>query len=99
MERQRRALEEIVARRCGREEDSVVILDNSDKEASGPSNPVFHGDPGQGYSKDGGGVQDDDEDGGDGATRAVITPPSTSSSACRASKAAGGEEQRGRRWV
>lgn len=67
MERQRRALEEIAARRRGREEGGVVILDDSDEETPGPSNPVRHGDPGQGCSKDGGGVQDggDDDDGGD----------------------------------
>ncbi|KAE8787580.1 Cysteine-rich receptor-like protein kinase 10 [Hordeum vulgare] len=59
MERQRRALEEIAARRCGREEGSVVILDDSDEEAPGPSNPVCQGDPGQGCSKDGGRAQDD----------------------------------------
>ncbi|KAE8779539.1 Cysteine-rich receptor-like protein kinase 10 [Hordeum vulgare] len=58
MERQRRALEEIAARRCGREEGGVVILDESDEEASMPSNPVRHGDPGQGCSKDGGGAGD-----------------------------------------
>ena len=41
----------------------VVILDDSDEETPGPSNPVLHGDLGQGCSKDGGDVQDDD--GGD----------------------------------
>ena len=46
MERQRCALEEIVARRCGREEGGIVILDDSDEEAPWPSNPVRHGDPG-----------------------------------------------------
>ncbi|KAE8783807.1 SEC12-like protein 2 [Hordeum vulgare] len=66
MERQRRTLEEIAARRRGREEGGVVILDDNNEEAPGPSNPVRHGDPGQGGSKDGGGVQDDNgEDGGD----------------------------------
>ncbi|KAE8805904.1 Cysteine-rich receptor-like protein kinase 10 [Hordeum vulgare] len=59
MERQRRALEEITAQRGGREEDGGVILDDNDEEAPGPSNPVCHGDPGQGCSKDGGRVQDD----------------------------------------
>ncbi|KAE8796720.1 Cysteine-rich receptor-like protein kinase 10 [Hordeum vulgare] len=46
MERQRRALEEITARRCSREEDDIVILHDSDEEAPGPSNPVRHGDAG-----------------------------------------------------
>ncbi|KAE8800654.1 Cysteine-rich receptor-like protein kinase 10 [Hordeum vulgare] len=55
-----RALEELAARRCGREDDGVVILDDNDEEASGPSNPVRHSDPGQGCSKVGGGAQDDD---------------------------------------
>ncbi|KAE8804172.1 Cysteine-rich receptor-like protein kinase 10 [Hordeum vulgare] len=64
MERQRRALEDIAAPRHGREEGSVVILDDSNKEAPGPSNPVRYGDPGQGCSKDGDGAQGDD-DGGD----------------------------------
>ncbi|KAE8773547.1 hypothetical protein D1007_54236 [Hordeum vulgare] len=58
--------EEIAARRRGREEVGVVILDGGDKEATGPPNPVCHGDPGQWYRKDGGGVQDDDDDDGDG---------------------------------
>ncbi|KAE8819505.1 SEC12-like protein 2 [Hordeum vulgare] len=62
MERQRRALEEIVARRRGREKGSVVVLDDNDDEAPGPSNSVCHDDPGQGCSKDGDGVQDDDND-------------------------------------
>ncbi|KAE8808194.1 Cysteine-rich receptor-like protein kinase 10 [Hordeum vulgare] len=53
MERQRRALEEIVARRRGREKGSVVILDKSDEEVPRPSNPVLHDDPGQGCKKDG----------------------------------------------
>ncbi|KAE8805130.1 Cysteine-rich receptor-like protein kinase 10 [Hordeum vulgare] len=60
MERQRRALEEIAARHCSREEGGGVILDDSDEDTPGPSNPVHHGDLGQGRSKDGGGVQDDD---------------------------------------
>ncbi|KAE8800915.1 Cysteine-rich receptor-like protein kinase 10 [Hordeum vulgare] len=51
-ERQRRALEEIAARRRGRKEGSLVILDDSDKEASVPSNNVRHSDTGQGCSKD-----------------------------------------------
>ncbi|KAE8770016.1 Cysteine-rich receptor-like protein kinase 10 [Hordeum vulgare] len=52
MERQRRALEEIAARRRGCEEGDVVILDYIDKEAAGPSKPVHHGDPMEGCSKD-----------------------------------------------
>ncbi|KAE8782406.1 Homeobox protein KNOX3 [Hordeum vulgare] len=61
MESQYRALEEIAARRRDREEGGVIILDDSDKEASGTSCPVRHGDPGHGCSKDGGGGQDDDD--------------------------------------
>ncbi|KAE8805086.1 Homeobox protein KNOX3 [Hordeum vulgare] len=57
----RRALEDIVAQRRGCEKGGVVILDDSDEEAPGPSNPVGHGDPGHGCIKDGGGVQDDDD--------------------------------------
>ncbi|KAE8816620.1 hypothetical protein D1007_05966 [Hordeum vulgare] len=53
MERQHRTLEEIAARRRGHEEGGIVILNNGDEEAPRPSNPVFHGDPGQGCSKDG----------------------------------------------
>ncbi|KAE8793850.1 SEC12-like protein 2 [Hordeum vulgare] len=45
MERQRRALEEIAARRSGREEGGVIILDESDEEEV-PSKPVRHGDLG-----------------------------------------------------
>ncbi|KAE8769962.1 Protein kinase APK1A, chloroplastic [Hordeum vulgare] len=55
-ERQRRSLEEIAARCRMRKEDGVVILDNSDEEVSGPSNPVRHGDPRQGCSNDGNGA-------------------------------------------
>ncbi|KAE8814687.1 Homeobox protein KNOX3 [Hordeum vulgare] len=47
-----------------RKEGGIVILDDNDEEAPGPSNRVGHGDPGQGCSKDIDGVQDDD-DGGD----------------------------------
>ncbi|KAE8817055.1 putative WRKY transcription factor 35 [Hordeum vulgare] len=65
MERERRTLEEIAARRRGHEVGDNVILDDNDEEAPGPSNLVRHGDPGQGCSKDGGGVQDDDGGGGD----------------------------------
>ncbi|KAE8790065.1 putative WRKY transcription factor 35 [Hordeum vulgare] len=64
---QRHALEEIVARHRGHEEGGVVILDDRDEEALGPSNPIRHGDLGQGCSKGGGGAHDDDgdDDGGD----------------------------------
>ncbi|KAE8819588.1 Cysteine-rich receptor-like protein kinase 10 [Hordeum vulgare] len=50
MKRQRGALEEISARRCGREEGGGVILDESDEEASAP---VRLGNPGPRSSKDG----------------------------------------------
>ncbi|KAE8813501.1 Cysteine-rich receptor-like protein kinase 10 [Hordeum vulgare] len=62
MKRQRRTLEEIAARHRGREEGGLVILDDSDEEASGPSNPVRHGDPGQACSKDGGGAGGNGDD-------------------------------------
>ena len=68
MVRQRRALEEIAARKRGREDKlGVVILDSDDDEdAPGPSNPPRVGDPGQGSSRDGGrGGGDDDDGGGD----------------------------------
>ncbi|KAE8778073.1 Cysteine-rich receptor-like protein kinase 10 [Hordeum vulgare] len=62
MERQHRALEEITAWHRGRGEDDVVILDNSDEDAPGPSNPLRHGDLGQGCSKNGGAAPDNDSD-------------------------------------
>ncbi|KAE8804357.1 Cysteine-rich receptor-like protein kinase 10 [Hordeum vulgare] len=65
MERQHRALEEIDARRRDREEGVVVILDDSDEEGSGPSNPVRHGDRGHGCIKDGDGAHDNYDDDGD----------------------------------
>ena len=66
MERQRRALKEIAARQCGREEGDVVILYKGDEEAPGSSNPPRIGDAGQGCSKDSGGMHDGaDDDGGD----------------------------------
>ena len=70
MVRQRRALEEIAARKRGREDkDSVVVLDSDDNDAPGPSNPPRQ--PGKGCSRDGGGVGggDDDDDGGGDYTR------------------------------
>ena len=66
MVRQRRALEEIAARKCGREDgDGVIVLDSDDDDAPGLSNPPRQ--PGEGCSRDGGGVGggDDDDDGGD----------------------------------
>ncbi|KAE8806339.1 Ethylene receptor 1 [Hordeum vulgare] len=63
MERQCRALEEIFARRRGREEGGIVILDESDEEASAP---VRLGDPGQGSSKDDAPVGGNGDDGNDG---------------------------------
>ncbi|KAI4995623.1 hypothetical protein ZWY2020_035526 [Hordeum vulgare] len=74
MERQCCALEEIAARRRGCEEGDIVILDDSDKEAPGSSNPVCHGDSGQGCSKD---------ETERRATTAMTTPISTSFSSCR----------------
>ncbi|KAE8817202.1 hypothetical protein D1007_05416 [Hordeum vulgare] len=62
IERQCRAREEIAARCHGREKGGVVIIDESDKEAPVPLNPVHHGDPGQGCSKDGGGAGGNDDD-------------------------------------
>ena len=44
MECQRRAFEEIVAQRRGREEGGVVVLDSDDEDAPGPSNPPRVGD-------------------------------------------------------
>ena len=73
MVRQRRALEDIEARkRGGEDEHGVVILDSDDKEdAPGPSNPPRQ--PGEGCSRDGGGGggddDDDDDDGGGYYTR------------------------------
>lgn len=70
MERQHRALEEIVARRCGRDEGVVVMLSDNDNEVAAPSQPVRSGDPGQGCSKDAPkdgppSVNDDDDSGDD----------------------------------
>ena len=74
MIRQRRALEEIAARKRGREDEhGVVVLDSDDDDdddAPGPSNPPRQ--PGEGCSRDGGGVgggDDDDDDGGGDYTR------------------------------
>ena len=70
MVRQRRALEEIAARKRGREDEhDVVILDSDDDEdAPGPSNQPRQ--PGEGCSRDGGrGGGDDDDDGGGDYTR------------------------------
>ncbi|KAE8816456.1 Cysteine-rich receptor-like protein kinase 10 [Hordeum vulgare] len=59
MERQRRALEEISARRRSREEGGVFIIDESDEEASAS---VRLGDLGQGSSKDNSPAGDDGVD-------------------------------------
>ena len=66
--RQRRALEEIAARKRGREDEhGVVVLDSDDDDdddAPGPSTPLRQ--PGEGCSRDGGGVGGGaDDDGGD----------------------------------
>ena len=68
MVRQRRALEEIAARKHGREDEHGVVVLDSDDAPPGPSNPPRQ--PGEGCSRDGGGVggggdDDDDDDGGD----------------------------------
>ena len=65
-------LEEIAARKRGREDEhDVVILDSDDDEdAAGPSNPPRQ--PKEGCSRDGGGTQhcgNDDDDGGGDYTR------------------------------
>ena len=62
MVRQRRALEDIEARKRGREDEhGVVILDNDDEEAAPrPSNPLRQS--GEGCSRDGGGRGGDDDD-------------------------------------
>ena len=61
--RERRALEEIAARKRGREvEHGVVILDrDNDEDAAGPSNPPRQ--PGEGCGRDGGRGGGDDDDG------------------------------------
>ncbi|KAE8795332.1 SEC12-like protein 2 [Hordeum vulgare] len=46
IERQHHALEEIAARRLDHVEGGIVIFDDSDEDAPGPSNPVRHGNPG-----------------------------------------------------
>jgi hypothetical protein len=53
MERQRHTLDEIAARRRGRDEGGIVVLSDSDDEVAAPSQPVRSGDPAQGCSKDG----------------------------------------------
>ena len=64
-----RALEEIAARKRGREDEhDVVILDSDDDEdAPGPSNPLRQ--PGNGCSRDGGHGGDDEDNGGGDYTR------------------------------
>jgi hypothetical protein len=65
MERQRRALEEIAARRRGRDEGGFVVLEDSDDEAPPPAKPVRQGDPGQGSSRDGHVKKEKEDDDGD----------------------------------
>ncbi|KAE8821566.1 Cysteine-rich receptor-like protein kinase 10 [Hordeum vulgare] len=60
MERQRCALEEIVARRCDHKEGSVIVLDDDEEETPVQTAPIHSGDLGQGCSKD------DAQDGDDG---------------------------------
>ncbi|KAE8808102.1 putative WRKY transcription factor 35 [Hordeum vulgare] len=54
MELQQRTLEEIAVRRCGREEDDAIVLSDSEEGALPQPALVRSGDPGHGYSKDGG---------------------------------------------
>ena len=55
--RQRRAYAELQARRRGREEGGVIVLDSDEEDEAGPSSaPQRLGDPGQGCSRDGGGT-------------------------------------------
>ncbi|KAE8797605.1 Cysteine-rich receptor-like protein kinase 10 [Hordeum vulgare] len=67
MERQHCAPEEIAARRRGREEGGVVILDHNNEVGAWtvqtrlPRRPMA-----EGANKDGGGVQDNDDDNDDG---------------------------------
>ncbi|KAE8802393.1 Cysteine-rich receptor-like protein kinase 10 [Hordeum vulgare] len=61
MECQCRALEEIAERRRGRDEGGVIVLSDSDEEATAPTKPIRSGDPGQGCSKDDG-VEDKPSD-------------------------------------
>ena len=63
MERLRRALAEIAARRRGRDEGGVIVLEDSDDNAPSPANPVRLGDPGQGSNNVK--KEKDDDDGGD----------------------------------
>ncbi|SPT18010.1 unnamed protein product [Triticum aestivum] len=69
--RQRRASAELQARRRGRGEGGVIVLDSDEEDEGGPSSaPPRVGDHGQGCSRDGGGTcearDDDDDDDGDG---------------------------------
>src|SRR4051812_36245383 len=59
MVRQRRALEEIAARKRAREDENGVVILDSDEDAPGPSNPPRQ--PGEGCSRDGGRGGDDDD--------------------------------------
>ena len=65
MERQRRTLEEIAARRRGRDEGGVIVLEESDDKAPLPTKPVSQDDPRQGSSRDGR-MKKENEDSDDG---------------------------------
>ena len=60
MARQRCVLEKIYARRHGHEVGGVILLDDTNEEASGPSNPPRIGYASRGCSRDGN--DDDDND-------------------------------------
>ena len=68
--RQRRAYAELQARRRGREEDGVIVLDSNEEDEAGPSSaPPRLGNPSEGCSRDGAGQsqpRNDDDDDGDG---------------------------------
>ena len=73
MERQRRAFEEIAARRRGRDEAGVIVLKDSDDDAPPPPTKlVRQGAPGQVCSKDGDGVKKEEDDGGDNSAFGVL---------------------------
>ncbi|KAE8786404.1 putative WRKY transcription factor 35 [Hordeum vulgare] len=57
---------EIAERRRGRNKGNIIVLSDSDEDATVPTQPVRSGDPGQGCSKDDGDPSsDDDDDDGD----------------------------------
>ena len=94
MIRQRRALEEIAARKRGREDEHGVVILESDEDgdAPGPSNPPCQ--PGEGCSRDEA-AEEATTMTTTAAAAAATTRSSTGSSACRASREAGGKERRG----